>query len=469
MLILKFGGTSVGSVEAFQQVVDILRHAQEHDPPVVAVTSAMSGVTDMLIQAAQAAAANDEQPYRDTRNDLLVKHQIIVGQLIGNGMARAEISHILDEKLRIFERLCRSIYTLGELTPRGLDAVSSLGEQMSAPLLAAALQATDTPAQAVDAREIIVTDDTFGAANPLLDLSRERIRAKLLPMLEEGILPVVTGFIAATEKGVTTTLGRGGSDYSAAIIGASLDADEVQIWTDVDGVMTADPRIVPEARTLPELSYIEAAELAYFGAKVLHPKTILPAIESDIPIRVLNTFNAGGATTRIVRTPNNNNDTVKALTAIRKLALITVEGRGMIGVPGIAARVFSAVAQEHVSVLMISQASSEQNICFVVSTLEEGTIIKALRNALREELDRRYIDRIYALEDVAILAIVGAGMKGTPGIAAGIFNALGSHKINVIAIAQGSSEVNISLVLPDEAVENAVQQIHAAFKLHEVS
>jgi len=465
MKVLKFGGTSVGSVDAFRRVVAILQQTSAQDPQVVAVTSAMSGTTDVLINAAKAAAAGDEQPYRDARNDLLVKHQIVVGQLIDDGVRRAEIGHILDEKLRTFERLCRSIYILGELTPRGLDAVSSLGEQMSTALLATALAVNGVKAQPVDARELIVTDDTFGAANPILDLSRQRIREKLLPMIEEGILPVVTGFIAATKRGVTTTLGRGGSDYSAAIIGASLEADEVQIWTDVDGVMTADPRVVPDARTLPELSYVEAAELAYFGAKVLHPKTILPAIENDIPIRVLNTFNVGGATTRIVGTPTDAHHRVKALTAIPGLALITVEGRGMIGVPGIAARVFSAVAQNKVSVLMISQASSEQSICFVVPTKQQEEVIQALRAALREELARHYIDRIFALPDIAILAIVGAGMKGTPGIAAGVFSALGRQNINVIAIAQGSSEVNISLALSEKDVEEAMRQIHATFSL----
>ncbi len=465
MKVLKFGGTSVGSVDAFRRVVAILQQTVGQDEQVIAVTSAMSGTTDVLIEAAKAAATGNEQPYRDARNDLLVKHQIVVGQLVLDGVRRAEIGHILDEKLRTFERLCRSIYILGELTPRGLDAVCSLGEQMAAALLAAALRMSNIEAQVVDARELIVTDDTFGAANPIFDLSRQRIREKLLPMIEAGILPVVTGFIAATPEGVTTTLGRGGSDYSAAIIGASLDVDEVQIWTDVDGVMTADPRVVPDARTLPELSYVEAAELAYFGAKVLHPKTILPAIENDIPIRVLNTFNVDGSTTRIVSTPSTERHMVKALTAIPGLALITVEGRGMIGVPGIAARVFSAVAQSKVSVLMISQASSEQSICFVVPTKQQEEIIHALQDALREELARHYIDRVFALPDIAILAVVGAGMKGTPGIAAGVFSALGKQNINVIAIAQGSSEVNISLALAEKDVEEAMRQIHANFGL----
>ncbi len=467
MRVLKFGGTSVGSADAFARVAKIVQQAHENDQ-IVVVTSAMSGVTDALIRAAKAAAAGDETPYRDTRNELLVKHQIVAGQLIEDGIERAAIGRLLDDKLREFERLCQSIYVLGELTVRGLDVVSGLGEQMAAPLLAAVLRSQGVRAESVDAREIIVTDDTFGAANPLLDLTCERVQAKIRPMLEEGIVPVVTGFIAATADGVTTTLGRGGSDYSASILAACLNADEVQIWTDVNGVLTADPRIVPNARTLPELSYVEAAELAYFGAKVLHPKTILPAIERDIPIRVLNTFDPEGPSTRIVRKPRPVGTPVKAIAAIRDLALVTVEGRGMMGVPGIAARTFGAVARTGVSVLMISQASSEQSICFVIPARDVDQVISSLHEEMERELRRGYIDRIWSQDNIVIIAVVGAAMRGTPGIAARVFGALGSAAINVIAIAQGSSEVNISLVVVADQADEAVRRIHEAFELHRV-
>ncbi|NPA90706.1 MAG: aspartate kinase [Chloroflexi bacterium] len=469
MRVLKFGGTSVGSTEAFEQVSRVVAGERERDPRLVVVTSAMAGVTDALIRSAKAAAAGDEMPYREARNDLLVKHQIVAGQLIEDGIERAAISHLLDEKLREFERLCQSIYVLGELTPRGLDVVSSLGEQMAAPLLAAVLRARGIPAQSVDAREIIVTDDTFGAANPLLEETCRRVREKLLPMLEEGTVPVVTGFIAATPEGITTTLGRGGSDYTAAILGACLSAEEVQIWTDVNGVLTADPRIVPDARTLPELSYVEAAELAYFGAKVLHPKTILPAVEKGIPIRVRNTFDPDGPDTRIVPEPKPAGTPVKAITAIRDLALVTVEGRGMMGVPGIAARTFGAVARTGVSVLMISQASSEQSICFVIPSRDVERVVLSLQEELERELRRGFVDHIEAMENIVIVAVVGSSMRGTPGIAARVFGALGEANINVIAIAQGSSEVNISLVVGDDQADEAVRRIHAAFELHRVA
>jgi aspartate kinase len=463
MLVLKFGGTSVGNTQAFAQVAQIVKRARERDPNVVVVTSAMSGVTNTLIHAARAAAAGHEQPYREARSDLLLKHQLVAGQLIEDGVERAAYGRLIDERLRAFERLCQSIYVLGELTARGLDVVSGLGERMSAPLLAAVLRGQGIPAEWVDAAEIIVTDDTFGAAVPFLEPTCARTQARLRPLLEAGKVPVVTGFVAATVNGVPTTLGRGGSDYSAAILGACLNADEVQIWTDVNGIMTADPRIVPHAHTLPELTYIEAAELAYFGAKVLHPKTILPAIEASIPIRVANTFDPDGPSTLIVREASNGGGAVKAITAIKHLTLINVEGRGMIGVPGIAARTFKAVAGVGANVLMISQSSSEQSICFAVPEADTPAVVLALEQELAQELSRHFIDRVRAMHNIVIIAVVGAGMRGTPGIAGRVFSALGEAGINVIAMAQGSSEVNISLVVSENDAEAAVRRIHDAF------
>jgi aspartate kinase len=285
-------------------------------------------------------------------------------------------------------------------------------------------------------------------------------------MLERGTVPVVTGFVAATIDGAPTVLGRGGSDYSAAILGAALDASEVQIWTDVDGVLTADPRIVKDARSLPELSYSEAAELAYFGAKVLHPKTMLPCIDRGIPIIVLNTFNPTFPGTRVVARAVNGGK-VKALTVIRGLALVTVAGRGMMGVPGIAARTFAAVAAQNANVLMISQASSEQSICFIVPEEDADKVGAALENAFASEIRHREIDGVTIERHIVIVAVVGEGMRGTPGIAARLFGALGEQGVNVIAVAQGSSEANISLALAAVDADAAVRYIHAAFGLAE--
>lgn len=282
----------------------------------------------------------------------------------------------------------------------------------------------------------------------------------LIPLLNQGIIPVVTGYIGATPDGITTTLGRGGSDYTAAILGNVLDAQEVWIWTDVDGVMTADPSIVHDAQVIQELTYDEVSEMAYFGAKVLHPKTMRPLMEKDIPIRVKNTFNPQSKGTCISNTTVQRPGKVSCVTAIRDVCLLTVRGKGMLGVPGVAARTFSAVAAENASVLMISQSSSEQSICFVIPKNDVERVIRSLQKELAFEISRGDIDSVSAMEDVVIVTAIGAGMRHTPGVSARIFEALGSRRINVIAIAQGSSEYSISMVISASEADEAVRQIH---------
>jgi aspartokinase/homoserine dehydrogenase 1 len=466
MRVLKFGGTSVGNADAFGQVAKIVASARQQDGQVVVVTSAMSGVTDILINAAKAAAAGDRRPYREARDELMAKHQMVAGQLIGDGVERAALGRLFEARLAAFERLCRSVEVLGELTARGLDVISGVGERLAAPLLAAVLRAHGVAAEWVDASELIVTTNLFGSADPIMEPTTLHVRGRLGPLLSGGIVPVITGFVGATAEGISTTLGRGGSDYSAAILGAALDADEVQIWTDVDGIMTADPRIVPDARTIPEMSYIEAAELAFYGAKVLHPKTILPAVERGIALRVLNTFAPDHPGTLVVKEPKASKDVAKAISVIKGLCMVTVEGRGMLGVPGIAARTFTAVARAGANVLMISQSSSEQSISFVIRESERDAVVVQLQAEMAQELASRHIDQVRPLDGIVIVAIVGAAMKGTPGIAARIFGALGDAEINVIAIAQGSSECNISLVIAHGDADEAVRKIHAAFQLN---
>jgi aspartate kinase len=369
----------------------------------------------------------------------------------------------VDEYLDEFATLCHSVQVLGELTPRALDTISSLGERLNTHILAALLRQRGAQSEAVDATEVIVTDATFQNAAPLMPQTRARVAERLSPMMSAGVIPIVTGFMGATEQGVTTTLGRGGSDYSGAILGAALDADEVWIWTDVDGVMSADPRMVPNARVIPVLSAAEISELAYFGAKVLHPQTIRPVIEQAIPLWVKNTFNPTCPGTQIVKETATTDGTVKAVTAIKGLSMVNVEGRGMMGVPGIAARTFAAVASQGASVLMISQASSEQSICFIIPTDAVAGVVAALEATFTLELSRHDIERIWAMNDMVIVTAVGAGMRGTPGVAARIFGALGRAAINVIAIAQGSSECGISLVVASDDAAEAVRAIHAEF------
>jgi aspartate kinase len=459
-LVMKFGGTSVGSADALTQVAKIAAKQNRDWDGTVIVVSAMSGVTDGLIRGALTAASGDDQAYRTVAAELKTRHHQTIDSLFPRGKEHARLLKCVDAYISEFTAFCHSIHVLGEVTPRAMDAVTSLGERISARILAALLRQMGEESEALDATRLIVTDRTFQSAVPLMEQTRARATARLTPLFERGTIPVVTGFIGATEDGVTTTLGRGGSDYTAAILGDCLDADEVWTFTDVDGVMTADPRIVPDARVIPILSYSEVGELAYFGAKVLHPRTIRPVIERGIPLWVKNTFHPEHPGTRIVRESRNTHGTVKAVTAIDHLSMVTVEGRGMMGVPGIAARTFAAVASDGTSVLMISQASSEQSICFVIPTKTAPQVIHTLEEEFSRELVRRDIDRIWSLDDVVVVTAVGAGMRGTPGVSARIFGSLGRAGINVIAIAQGSSECSISLIVTAAEAEEAVRRIH---------
>lgn len=459
-LVMKFGGTSVGSPEAISQAVEIVNLSSQEWDRMVVVVSAMRGVTDMLIQSAETAANGDEASYQSLIGELQARHQVVIDELLSDDGERVELSALIDEYIGELSAYCRSIHVLGEVTPRGMDTITSLGERMNARVVAAALREDGLNVQAIDATELIVTDTTFQNAIPMKDATRIKIRARLDPLLQEKVVPVVTGFISATKTGITTTLGRGGSDYTASILGDCLDASEVWTWTDVDGVMTADPRVVPDARVITELSFNEVSELAYFGAKVLHPKTLRPIIERDIPLWVKNTFNPSFPGTRIVRSPRTVKDKVTAISTIRNLSMITVEGRGMMGVPGIAARTFAAVARQGASVLMISQASSEQSICFVIPTEAADVVIQSVETEMELELARRDIDRVWEQPDIVIVTAVMAGLRHTPGIAGRIFSALGKADINVIAIAQGSSEYSISIVVAAQDADHAMRQIH---------
>ena len=458
-LALKFGGTSVGSAEAMRQAAAIVVDLQRQGHQVVVVTSAMSGVTDSLLGSAAAAVGGDRLKVVEHTAGIRAKHEAAADAL---GLAGDERHLALDPvtaRLGELSLLCDALGVLGEASPRALDAVGALGERMSIHLLAAALRQQGAVAHPVDAARVVRTDDTFQAAVPLMDETTRLAGHELVPLLVAGEVPVVTGFIGSTADGVVTTLGRGGSDYSGAIIGAATGADEVWIYTDVDGVMSADPRVVRGVRTLESLSYLEMSELAYFGAKVLHPRTILPALERGIPIRIKNTFNPAHPGTLVVGRSDGDR-ALKGVTAIRAQSLITIAGRGMLGVPGIAARAFGAVARTGTSVTMISQASSEQSICFLVADKSAATVIEALRREFHHELDRRDIEDISSLEPVVIVTVVGGAIKQTPGVAGRIFGALGTAAINVIAIAMGSSECSISLVVASADADLAVQALH---------
>ena len=462
-LVMKFGGTSVGSAEAIKQTAQLILRTREQHGMVAVVVSAMGSkpvkVTDLLLDGAQAAAAGDSELYDVNSAEI---HQIHIAAI--NDLLKEERFAILKENAAMINRyseICRAVYMLGELSPRALDAIGGMGEQMSAPIVAAYLRAIGQDAEAINATELIVTDDNHLNATPDLLVTKVKVDERVRPILERGGIPIVTGFVGATPEGITTTLGRGGSDYSGSILGYALDAEEVWIWTDVDGVMSADPRIVADAVSIPELTYREISELAYYGARVLHPKTMRPVIENGIALRIKNTFNPDHSGTVIVQERNIEEGAIKAVTAIKDLRFITIEGKGMLGVPGVAARTFGAVAASKVSVLLITQASSEQSICFATPAGHSDAVIASLEAEFAREIAARDIDRVWVQRPVAILTVVGAGMQGTPNIAGRVFSVLGESGVNIIAIAQGSSECNISIVVDEAEVNKAVCLVHS--------
>ena len=462
--VMKFGGTSVGDASAIRRVSDIVARASRRGERVVAVCSAMHGVTDLLLRGAREAAAGDDASFHTIASELRRRHEEVIADLAGETVSAEELRARIEPLVQEFESLCHAVYVLGEASARASDAIASLGERMSVHLVAAGIGRLGVAAEAVNASACIVTDDRFGEAAPDMDASRDRCEAVLGPMIRGGTVPVVTGFLGATPRGAVTTLGRGGSDYSAAIIGAALEARAVIIWTDVPGVMTADPRVVPGARTIATLSFREVSELAYYGARVLHPRTIRPVIERGIELWIRNTFDPANQGTRIESEAAPSAGTVKAVTAIPGQCLVTIEGRGMVGVRGVAGRTFAAVSAAGASAAFITQSSSEQTICFTVPDSRADLVREALRHEFERELARRDIDSITARTDLVIVTVVGAGMMETPGIAGRVFTALGDAGVNVIAIAQGSSEVSISMVVTAADAGAAVRAVHALTK-----
>lgn len=461
LVIMKFGGTSVGDASAIRRVADIIAEARTRGNRVVAVCSAMHGVTDLLLRGAREAAGGDGTSFHQLASELRRRHADAARALSEDTPSARALGERIEPFVTEFESLCHAVHVLGEASARAHDAIASLGERMSVQLVAAGLRARGVACEPVDASTCVITDDRFGEAAPDLHESRARCASLLAPVLERGTVPVVTGFIGGTPRGAVTTLGRGGSDYSAAILGAVLDARAVVIWTDVPGVMTADPRVVPEARTITSLSYREVSELAYYGARVLHPKTIRPVIERGIELWIRNTFDPDNPGTRILPETEPGTGTVKAVTAIPGQSLVTLEGRGMVGVRGVAGRTFEAVSDAGASAAFITQSSSEQTICFTVPSFQAGRVRESLAREFEREMARRDIDSITVRDDLVIVTVVGAGMMETPGVAGRIFSALGDAGVNVIAIAQGSSEVSISLVVTAEQSKDAVRAVHA--------
>lgn len=461
ILVMKFGGTSIGSIPAMQSAVEIIAATRQNWQRVVVVTSALSGVTNLLIESASAAAEGNLALSHAAISELAQRHSEMAEHFIQLPARKHQVQWEIKHLIADFSNLCQAIHVLGEASPRALDAVASLGERLSVRLLAAAVESYGVPSEYVESTHLIVTDDTFQNGLPDMEETTARSRPALLPLLSAGRVPCITGYIAATRSGVTTTLGRGGSDYSAAILSIALGAKEVWIWTDVDGVMTADPRLIPEARTISELSYREVAEMAHFGAKVLHPKSIHPVIEAGIRLKVRNTFHPDGPCTELVEDCcAKPSGAVRALATIRGLQLVTLSGRGMLGVPGVAGRIFSAVATTGISVPLIIESTSEQAICFPAPKDRVSVVIQALQAHLRHDFQRGDIETILSSDDVDIITVISPGIRTTAGIAGKIFGILGDSGINVLGISFGASDVSINLIVSAHDTQAAVRALH---------
>jgi len=462
MIVMKFGGTSVGAVAQIETAARIVKEARASSP--VVILSAMAGVTDALLAAGEYAVQGRTRDRDDKLWEIRSRHDKAVNDLLPDRRTAAETQETLRPIWDEMQKVFTGVSLLRELSTRSRDLIGSFGERLIVPVFTRYLNSIDIAAEAIDARDLIITNEEQDFM--LVDFGETRKRCqRVAKTVSSEIVPVITGFICSTPDGITVTLGRGSSDYSATIVGSSIKATEIQIWTDVDGVMTADPRIVPDARVLERVSYREAAEMSYFGAKVLHPKTIIPAADEDIPIRIKNTFNPSFPGTLISSETPLREHSVKTVTSITGLTMVSLEGRGMMGVHGVASRVFASTAANRINPLMFSQGSSEQQISFVVGRAEGDPAVKALRREFQLEMERRRLDRISCTADVAIIALVGEGIRGVPTVAARTFNVLGNSCINIKMIAQGSSELNLSFVVEQNDARKAVQLLHQEFEL----
>ncbi|HEX7419116.1 MAG TPA: bifunctional aspartate kinase/homoserine dehydrogenase I [Thermoanaerobaculia bacterium] len=457
--VYKFGGVAVGSADAIRVAMGHVRDAKSR---VVAVVSAMNGITDLLLGCARSALEGDREASRRAATEFEGRHSALVQQLVNKRVA-TRLLKMVGEATTEMLSIAESISVLRELTPRAQDAMVSRGERVLARIFATAVGA-----EYVDATDVIIAERRSGTLWPNFSKCERAAKKHIVPLLDKGSVVIVPGYLGSGADGEVVTLGRGGSDFSAAILARSLAADSITLWKEVDGLMTADPRSVPSARVLPEIHYREAAELAFYGAKVLHPRTMIPLADRGIPLYVRNTFRDKHPGTRISADAQPGEYPVKALTAVHGQALISIEGSGMIGVPGVAARTFSALAAAGHSVSMISQASSESSICFVVPEQEADHAVAALEEAFAPERKMKFVDRIRAEKDLALIAVVGLGMRGRPGIAARTFSALSAERVNVHAIAQGSSELNITAAIAEEDVTRALLALHAEYQLDKI-
>jgi aspartate kinase len=465
---MKFGGTSMGSADRMRVAAEIISR-QQRECPVVVVVSAMSKVTDLLLETLRHAEVSDRAAVDANLRTLLNRHVQACKELLPEALSTAPFHEAavsaVQSLVSEFHRIANGILMLGERPPRSVDEAIAIGERLSSALLAQYLAACGMEAQAVNGSEVIVTDAVFGNASPHMELTEKKCLDRLLPLIEKGIVPVVTGFNGATVDGRTTTLGRGGSDFSASILAAALDAGELWIWTDVDGIMTADPRLVSDVAVLDEVTYAEAAELAYNGAKVLHPRTLAPLVEKRIPVWSKNSFSPEKAGTKIVASFDEPKG-ARAVTSMSNVALVSMEpANAVLSGTRLMARALDALALANVEILVFTSSSYRQTFCFLIRKQDVTAALEALESNLSIELTHGYLKPIEVDENVGLLAVVGEGMRGTPGLAGRVFTAISREEINIIAIAQGSSELTIGIIVRLDMLERAVRAVHEECQL----
>jgi len=448
MIVMKFGGTSVEDARAMTNVIEIVTR-ERHRQPVV-VLSAIAGATDTLINAAHLAHEGRFEEAKNSLNELLERHVTVLENLVEK---RSSVQALIFEMRKRFDELknlCYGISILRELTNRSLDTIASVGEQLSSMIVEEGMKERGLPAALVDARGFMITDDHFTGATPLFDVIEEKVKALILPRLSRKEVVVTQGFIGATDNGVTTTLGRGGSDYSAAIVGTVLGAEEIQIWTDVDGILTADPSVVRDARKVKTMSFREASELAYFGARVLHPSTILPAVKKNIPVRVLNSRRPSAMGTLITSEATKSTSVVKSIAFKKGITVINILSTRMLMAYGFLESIFAVFGKWKTAVDLVSTSE----VCVSV-TLDSTTYLDEVIDELKKFSDVTLVPKR------AIICIVGDQMRNTPGVAARIFSAI--RDVNIVMVSEGASEINLSLVVEDDQVEDAVRKLHKEF------
>ena len=464
-IIMKFGGSVLDQSSKLDKIIKIctsFKNIGGVKNDIVCVVSALSGVTDKILSLTGLIMKGNRDAIKIFVDDMRIVHMNLIEETITDKALQLEAKEIVLGIIDEFQDILDGLALISEITPRSLDHILSFGERLSAPIVCYSLRNSNLKSEYYTGKDIgIVTDSNFGEARPLMNTTKLRVTAKILPLLQQGVIPVITGFIGADQHGHITTLGRSGSDYTATIIASCINANEVYLWSDVDGLLTADPSIVENARVLDEISFTEAAEMVLFGAKYIHPRALEPVMDSNIPLKIRNAFNLSHPGTTITHDIKTSDNYIKSIIAIRNTALLDVGGGGMVGSPGTAAIIFDTLAKNKVNIMMISQGPSESSISMVLNKDDLGKAIASLELKLLGKL----IKHLSVLEDVSIVTVVGLGMRGIKGIAGKIFTSVAKENVNVIMIAQGSSELNLAFVVKDEDCDRAVKSLHKEFGL----